>query len=575
MSKYFQNELANLRELAADFARGYPTLAPQLASASNDPDVERLLEGVAFLTANIRQKIDDDFPEFSQGLLRQIFPHYLRPIPSATLVEFTPRSILKKRFDIDAGASLDSVETDGVRCRFRTCFPLRIWPLRVRDVSLGETTTGRKFIDCLLEFNGIDLGAWDEDRLRFYIGGDFLGASELNYLLHNHLQGIELQAGQGEAVDAVQARIEPVGFGDDEALLDYPGNAFPAYRLIQEYFLLKEKFLFVDICGLRQYTRGMSGASLRLRFYLEEANVRIPRMDSDRLRLFVTPAVNLFAMQAEPIRNDQSRAEYPVRPLRNNRGQYSVYSVDRVSARDRQSGETLEYIEAGVVHPALNERPVYNLIQRQSADGEHQETWIAFSYPPGYAINNRETVMLELTCSNGNLASRLRPGDLNRPAQGGSELVEFRNLLTPSECRNPGDNQAMLWRLISHLSLNYLSLANVDNLKSLLGLYIFSPNSASKADVANRKRIEGIEDVRVINGDRLVRGMPMRGQTIEVSVNAANFASRGDMYLFGQLLDCLFASFASLNSYTEFRLIDAASGETFTWPARTGDKPLL
>jgi hypothetical protein len=73
MNKYYQSELEKLREQTLEFAQAYPTIAPQLAQASTDPDVERILEGVAFLTAQIRQKIDDDFPEFAQGLLKQIF----------------------------------------------------------------------------------------------------------------------------------------------------------------------------------------------------------------------------------------------------------------------------------------------------------------------------------------------------------------------------------------------------------------------------------------------------------------------------------------------------------------------
>ena len=123
MNKYFLNELDSLKEIAEEFSQANPTLAPLLSQPSADPDVERILEGVAFLTAGIRQKIDDDFPEFSQGLLNQIFPHYLRPIPSATIMEFTPTPILKNTLNTPAGTYLDSVEIDGVRCRYKTTCP--------------------------------------------------------------------------------------------------------------------------------------------------------------------------------------------------------------------------------------------------------------------------------------------------------------------------------------------------------------------------------------------------------------------------------------------------------------------
>ena len=133
----------------------------------------------------------------------------------------------------------------------------------------------------------------------------------------------------------------------------------------------------------------------------------------------------------------------------------------------------------------------------------------------------------------------------------------------------------MLWRLLSHLSLNYLSLADTENLKALLGLYIFTSSAGSTVEVANRKRIEGISNVTVGACDRLISGVPMRGQNINVTVNSTNYAGVGDMYLFGVVLDRLFASFASINCFTEFSLTDEASQETYNWPARTGDRPLI
>jgi type VI secretion system protein ImpG len=133
----------------------------------------------------------------------------------------------------------------------------------------------------------------------------------------------------------------------------------------------------------------------------------------------------------------------------------------------------------------------------------------------------------------------------------------------------------MLWRLLSHLSLNYLSLANTDNFKSLLNLYIFSNATGNKQEVANRKRIDGVTHIGVEACDRLIRGVPMRGQSIKAKLNPDNFACKGDMYLFGMLLDYLFGSFASLNCFTEFTMIDELSDESYVWPLRLGERPLI
>jgi len=142
MNKYFQNELDSLNDIAKEFSHANPSLAPQLAQASSDPDVERILEGVAFLTAGIRQKIDDDFPEFSQGILNQIFPHYLRPIPSATIIQFKPRPILKAAVNIPVGTYMDSIEVDDVSCRFKCTSALIVSPVEIASSQYTESSQG-------------------------------------------------------------------------------------------------------------------------------------------------------------------------------------------------------------------------------------------------------------------------------------------------------------------------------------------------------------------------------------------------------------------------------------------------
>jgi type VI secretion system protein ImpG len=576
MNRYFQNELDNLREQATAFARAYPTLAPQLATAGADPDVERILEGVAFLTAQIRQKIDDDFPEFAQGLLRQIFPHYLRPLPCSTIVQFTPKPTMKSRTRIPAGTYLDSQPVEGVNCRFRTTFDIDMWPLSLSAVKLGETSTGRKSIDLAFDLKGMDIAAWDSDSLKLHLSGDLHGASDLYFILLNSVERIGIHGSDENAeISADDVVILPIGFNPDESLLEYPSNSFPSYRLVQEYFLMKEKFLFVDIRNIRRYTRRLSGGRFVLRFYLKEGMVRIPRISTARFVLHATPAINLFEHDAESILNDHRRSEYRVRPLRNTGERYTIYSVDSVIGQNRRSAVKQGYREIGLADPERNSEPVYSVSQKQTGAESGAETWLSFSYPPDFALDNQETLIIRLTCSNGALPAQLRPGDISKPTSSTPETTEFSNILQPSEYQYIASGSSMLWRLLSHLSLNYLSLADTDNFKALLGLYLQSGVAGNKQEVANRKRIDGVSRITVTPCDRLLRGMPVRGQAINVQVNPGNFASRGDMYLFGTLLDYLFASFASLNSFTEFSMTDEASDETYTWKPRTGDRPLI
>jgi len=575
MNKYYKNELEKLREQAVEFSQAYPTIAPQLAQASTDPDVERILEGVAYLSAQIRQKIDDDFPEFAQGLLKQIFPHYLRPIPAATIVQFKPKDILKNHIKVVKGTFIDSKEVDGVSCRFSTAFDIDVWPLTVSNVRQSETSIGKKSIEVDFTMSGLSVSQINNESLRLHLGGDYHGAVELFYILMNCVDYIELQQGGGsESIRAENMTVTPVGFEDTESLVDFPSNSFPAYRLIQEYFILKEKFLFIDLENINQYLRRISSGAFTLKFFLKDSVTSIPKLSVERFILHATPAINLFKRDAESMLNDHKRSEYRVRPLRDAENNFQIYSVDKVVGQNRRSGSQTEYSEIGLANPDLNSKPVYQINHRQ-VENEGTQVFISFSYPKDIELTNQETLAIELTCSNGDHPSKLKLGDISKPTSSTSELMTFSNIMRPSDHQNVPTGSSMLWRLLSHLSLNYLSLADTDNLKALLGLYIFTSNSGNTLEVANRKRIEGVSKITVNASDRLVKGVPMRGQTINVKVNPANYAGLGDMYLFGVLLDRLFASFSSMNCFTEFSLTDEATELTYNWPIRTGDRPLI
>ncbi|MFT5502965.1 MAG: type VI secretion system protein ImpG [Gammaproteobacteria bacterium] len=574
MNQYFLNELDNLKEIGQEFSQANPTLAPLLSQTSADPDVERILEGVAFLTAGIRQKIDDDFPEFSQGLLNQVFPHYLRPIPSATIIEFKPTPILKNVLITKAGTYLDSIEVDEVKCRYRTTFDVEVIPLSITSVRANETSTGRRVLDVSFVLNGMNLSAWKSDRLRLHIGGDYQGAVDTFFLLSQYLESIAVVDAQGNESTSPDLKLVPVGFDEDFKLLDYPSNSFPAYRLIQEYFLLKEKFLFIDVSGLGKHLNKTGGNAFSLRFNLKELPMQMPKLSNSRFILHASPAVNLFSHEAESFLNDYKRNEYLLRPIRNSKKQYQIYTVDDVVGNNRKQAQKNHYTPMGLFDPEQNSTPVYQTYTRAGEQGGVL-SYIRFSYPRSHDLENKESVQIELTCSNGNLTSKLKAGDINQKTSNTSELVDFSNINQPSDSQAVPTGKAVLWRLLSHLTINYLSLADADNLKSLLELYIFSGHSGNKQEVANRKRIDGITDVKVNACDRLVTGVPMRGQAVQVTVNSTHYTSKGDMYLFGMLLDRLMSSFASLNCFTEFSLLDSATDEVYRWPIRAGDRPLI
>ena len=134
----------------------------------------------------------------------------------------------------------------------------------------------------------------------------------------------------------------------------------------------------------------------------------------------------------------------------------------------------------------------------------------------------------------------------------------------------------MLWRLISHVSLNFLSLADANNLRTLLGIYIFSERNEISLDAANRRRIDGIQSVEVTRDTRLVgRGSLMRGQRIVLKCRLDFYAGEGDMFMFGSVIERFLANYAPINSYTRVEMVDVFSGVSFQWPPRLGNQILL
>lgn len=573
-SKYYQQELDSLRDTAMEFAEAYPTIAPQLGGPRPDPDVERILEGVAFLTGQIRSTLDEGFPEFAQGILNQIFPHYLRAIPSATIIQFNPKKILKGELRVPKGTYVDSVPVDGVTCRFRTSYDLQVFPLSIERIEDDDAPGGRKVITLSFELEAIDLERWNAEKLRFFIGGDYAGASDLLYLLMRNLEKIELKGDGSDRMFSLSPdSLRPLGVQRSDAILEYPSNSFPAYRLLQEYFLMKEKFLFFEVDGLERWHHRGSANRFTMSFTLKDIPIPLPKINFDRFLLHATPAVNLFEADAEPVLLDNRKNELRVRPARDNGGKVQIYSVDTVTGRAKGVARKTEYVPLSVSFRNGGDKPVYQVTFKSGQDNQ-MAPYLMVSYPEGYALPNQETLSIQLTCTNGDTPAALRPGDVSKPTSSTSELVEFENIFPPTEHQKPPEGGGMLWRLLSHLSLNYLPIADVENLRSLLGLYVFTGGD-KKNELANRRRIAGIENVEVRPADRMVKGALMRGQEIEITVDREHFSSQGDLFLFGTVLDRLFASYSSLNVYTALSVKDANSGERSEWPASLGERPLI
>lgn len=576
INRYFQQELNQLRELGASFAKAYPALAPMLSGPVADPDVERLLEGVSFQTALLRQKLDDDFPEIIQDLVRIIWPHYLRPIPSVSTVAFTPKPTLRQPATIPAGTPMASVPVEGSPCLFRTCRDVEIHPLALTEASFEQPSGRPPQVRLVLELAGLRLSDWQPQTLRFFLAGDYAGASDLYFLLMRHLKQIVLKPLDGGDAAVLPAEcLRDAGFCEPAALIPYPSHAFPGYRVLQEYFFSPEKFLYVELTGWERWQGRGGGSRFEIRFEFDSLPVRPGRLSRDHVVLHAAPVINLFAHEADPIALDHRQPWYLVRPAGSHAGTDQVYSVDSVTGFAQGSAEEKRYLPFEHFNPDVRSTAIYHTTYRRSPVRSGADVFLSVAYPAGAGTPRHETLSIELTCTNGALPESLRSGDICVPTGTSPEFATFRNIRPVTPTVFPPLATNVLWRLISHLSLNYLSLAHPDRFRALLELYIFPECRDQAAVLANRKRIEGIEHVEDRPSDRLVGGLPVRGREVTLKMRRDHYVSTGDLFLFGSVLDVFLGGYASVNSFTNLVVRETMKGDRYPWPARLGNHPLI
>lgn len=576
-NKYYQDELAYLRELGQEFAKAYPDAAHFVGESSNDPEVERLMEGFAFLTARVRQKLDDELPELTHSLIEMFWPHYLRPIPSLTVMQFEalPQAAKETR-TIARGVELQSVAVDGTPCRFRTTYDVALQPLSIESVTLKTDAPQSLRVRFRLP-DGVSLKKVGLKQLRFHLAGDSVASRALYLCLGRYLRRISAQTSSGKPVVLEGASVRPVGFAATDALLPFPAASFTGFRLLQEYFCFPAKFMFLDVAGLDGISALGDVTSFDLNFDLTRLPEAMPPINASNLLLHCSPAINLFEHDADPIRLDHERVEYRVRPAGGKPDHFEVYTIDKVSGLAQGAAKPLDYrpflrFNRG---PGENVR-FYRDRLHPSVTGDAAEVFLS-PLPPEGAEDafDVETLSLTLTCSNRQLPSKLKIGDVSAATGTSPNFARFRNIVRPTPSIPPSLTGDVHWRLLSHLALNYLTLIDVDALRRVVGLYHFRARVDRQAESAMKLLVEGIKAVTSAPATRLLEGSPIRGLSIGVDLDEDNFGGEGEAYLFGSVLNEFFAQYVTLNAFCRLTVKGLKYGEIHQWPTRIGERIIL
>jgi type VI secretion system protein ImpG len=621
--KYYNRELQYIREMGGEFAREFPKIAGRLGLDGfdcADPYVERLLEGFGFLAARLQLKIDARCPDFTQHLLEIVYPHYLTPIPSMAVVQFQPvleEAALGEGIAIPRQTSVRSILGKGEQtsCEYRTAHDVTLWPIEISEAeyftNMGvvsgarlpdgckpkagvrlriRATAGLNLQEVMLDSLTVFLRGQDEQPMRLY-----------EQLIGNSAAVVVRPPGRPPAWNKVldASSVRQVGFADDEALLAHGPRSFSGYRLLQEYFAFPERYMFVEFSGLQEAFSRCEGSEIELIALFDPLDPELEnKVSAANFTLFCTPAINLFPKRADRVHLSDRSSEYHVVPDRTRPLDFEVFSVADVighgtSAEDEQEflpfyacNDLSHYSDHMAFFTLRRERRV--LSSRQKRRGPRSsyigsETYISLvdARQAPYSDNLKQ-LSLQTLCTNRDLPLQMPVGrgrtdftlDINAPVEA-VRCVAGPTRPRPSLAHAHGE---VAWRLINHLSLNYLSLIDGDERQGAAALREMLTLYGNLAEAGVKKQVEG---VKAVQAEQVTRRIPVpgpiafgRGLEITLMLDEAAFEGTG-VFLLGAIMEQFFARYVSINSFTETNIRTVDRGEVMRWPVRSGQRHLL
>lgn len=614
---YYERELIFIRKMAAEFAEEYPDRASALRLSRNecdDPHVERMMEGFALLAGRIQHRLDQEFPEITGSLLELLYPHLIRPVPSMAIVQFSVDPELSKQREgqlIPRGSMVCSRAIHNVQCRFCSAYDVRLWPIEVSGATCGKSAdlvagAGDQKAGFAVRLELRLLGAnklsdFNIKELRFRIGGDAQAAYWIYEALRTRLRRVmvRLLAGPGKPDHAARRdftslppeAVRPVGFDREEALLPVAETSFQGYRLLQEYFAYPQKFLFFDLSGLDQLPRESVGDRMEIVFLMDaieqpdRARLLETTTNQDTFQLGCTPVINLFSRTAEPIRVSHTRTEYEVIPDIYSTSAFEVYSVDRVVSVEPDIAEPREYrlfYSFGRESTGSSARDPeafwFGMRRASRRTGDAGSDYFLSFVNRNFSVCRpaHESMTVHATCSNRDLPAAITTkGTWGEMDLESGPLVRSRVLDGPTRVIRSDLSGNLQWHLISHLSLNHLSLleGGPEALREILRLYSPAQTRAPAGQIAGIASVRSSRKIARLDSQNGSVFCP--GLAIDLEVDEDRFVGSG-AYLLASILERFFALYCTINSFTQLRVTSRQQrGVTWQWPIRSGEQVVV
>lgn len=593
--QFYRDELSYLRQMGREFKAQYKKLAGRLELSDNecaDPHVERLIQSFAFLTARLQLNLRDEFPEITTALLGTLYPQLINPIPAMGIARFKLDPTQGKTTTgnlIPRGTALFYNTPEKLTCRFRTSYPVTMWPLEVVAAGLEDPgqvnflsmeTNVAAVLRLKLQCQQGTLKELELKHLRFFLNGDAITVNTLYELLFTRLRKIVLLSEDTEKpIYLSPDSIKQVGFGVEEEVLPYPRNAHPAYRLLQEYFSFPAKYHFFDLHNLHNH-----GSTKQLEIFLlfDQRPSRNLAISPETFSLGCTPVINLFDKTTEPIRLDHRSFEYPLIPDKRRESTTEIHSILSVSASSDpyKSAEALAPFYAYDHYmDGSKQRAFWHATRRNSNRQDVPGTEMVLSF---LDLNFRptdppcQTVYAHTLCTNRQLTLTMPE---NASLQLENKLLEYEISLIgrPSLSLPPLLGGSTVWRLVSHLSLNHLSLSegsdSLNALREILGLYCVSNSPAALNQIAGITQMT-IAKKSMYVGEDAWQGF-CRGTGITLTFDEDLYRG-SSAFLLGAVLNSFFGLYTAVNSFTQLTIKKLAQPELMwkQWQPRGGNEAL-
>ncbi|WP_044415533.1 type VI secretion system baseplate subunit TssF [Halarcobacter anaerophilus] len=586
---YYKKELIALRTDGAEFSKKNPGLSSFLSKEGQDPDVERLLEGFAFLTGRLQQQLDKELPEVAHTLVELLWPSYTRPIPSFSIIQFESIKDSVDNIKMSKNSEvLSKIKPDAIQCKFRTVYDTVVMPFDLKSINYhiqGKRSSLEMNMSMTASGSLQDLIFRD---LRLYLSGSKFVAQDLYLFLTRYVESIQLiiKDSDKKTLDEISINknsIIPVGFNSSDSLTPQPLNIFDGYVLLQDFFCFKDKFLFIDILNLNTISRLSEESLSKSRDFTIKINL-LKKMSQSNLpqkenfSLYCTPIVNLFESDAVPIRKNFEYTDFLVLPADLDKNHSEVFSIEQVRGWISKKNSYQNYLPFESFEHIDDDNEYFSTRIKLSDDGERTNTYLRFSNSfenENDFSKTNSTVSVKILCTNKDVPSKLLLGDiciLN--ALSNSANIGFKNITIPTVSYPPPIDGDFLWKIISNMSLNYLSLNDIKTLRTILETYDFFGAYDVKQREKTSMMLKGIESISYETCEMIDKGLPIRGMHIKLELDPHKFSCIGEAYLFASLLNEFFSLYSNINSFHRLS-VDILNEELFIWKPKMGSQELI